>query len=254
MARVWRAGAQGRTMRRMRRSFAALVLSMLALLGSAAAEEGDGPAVVELFTSQGCSSCPPADRLLEELALRPDILALAFHVDYWDYIGWVDPYGSPEATARQRAYGRSLGLRSIFTPQMVVDGWISAVGSRRGEVEDALATAAAQRTRVLVTLARAGDRLVVEVAGAAPPAAPCDILVVRYETGPVTEVSRGENAGRSLVNPNVVRSARVVGAWDGNPTRILVDADDGEAAGGYVALLQDPAAGPIRGAAHLEIE
>jgi hypothetical protein len=254
MARVWRAGAQGRTMRPMRRSFAALVLSMLALLGPAAADDGGGPAVVELFTSQGCSSCPPADRLLEELAARPDILALAFHVDYWDYIGWVDPYGSPEATARQRAYGRALGLRSIFTPQMVVDGRISAVGSRRGEVEDALAAAAARRARVPVSLARAGDRLVVEVAGAAAPAVPCDILVVRYETGPLTEVPRGENAGRTLVNPNVVRSARVVGAWDGNPARILIDADEGEAVGGYVALLQDPAAGPIRGAAHLEIE
>src|SRR3989304_3616456 len=116
----------------MRQMLAALSLGC-ALLAGGAAGEGSAPVVVELFPSQGCSSCPPADRLLGELARRPDVLALSFNVDYWDYIGWKDPFASPAHTERQRAYGRALGRRVVYTPQMVIDGADEAVGSARAE-------------------------------------------------------------------------------------------------------------------------
>src|SRR5438105_11263765 len=103
---------------------------ILAALGSTAATAGaQAPVVIELFTSQGCESCPPADAYLGELARRADVVALAFHVDYWDYIGWKDPYASSAATARQRGYAAALGARVVYTPQMVIQGAAHEVGS-----------------------------------------------------------------------------------------------------------------------------
>src|SRR5271169_3162894 len=116
-----------------------LSLGLAVTIGSAHA--GERPIVVELFTSEGCSSCPPADALLAELAGRPDVLALSFHVDYWDRLGWKDPFSSPDATRRQHGYADLLGLATVYTPQMIVDGRWQAVGSDRSEVERALGSA-----------------------------------------------------------------------------------------------------------------
>src|ERR1041384_1895274 len=110
----------------------ALLVSVLSPVATAdEATRAEAPVVVELFTSQGCNSCPPADALLGELAQRPDLVALAFHVDYWNYIGWQDPFSSPEATKRQRDYAQSLGLSSVYTPEMVIDGSFDIVGLDR---------------------------------------------------------------------------------------------------------------------------
>src|SRR6201989_1052779 len=146
--------------------------ALLALLflvhGAVPSSAGERPIVVELFTSEGCSSCPPADALLAELSARPDVLALSFHVDYWDRLGWKDPFSSPDATRRQHGYADLLGLATVYTPQMVVDGRWQAVGSDRNELEQALGSArrirdgvpvevAVDHDRVRVTLGQGGD-------------------------------------------------------------------------------------------------
>src|SRR6266853_2599804 len=131
----------------------ALLLSLCLGVHIAPAAAGERPIVVELFTSEGCSSCPPADALLAELASRPDVLALSFHVDYWDRLVWKDPFSSHEATERQNRYATLLDLASVYTPQIVVDGRWQAVGSDRADVEQALDRSRRDRREVPVTLA-----------------------------------------------------------------------------------------------------
>src|SRR6266404_113289 len=131
----------------------ALFLSLGLALGVLPAQAGERPIVVELFTSEGCSSCPPADALLAELASRPDVLTLSFHVDYWDRLGWKDPFSSREANERQNRYATLLDLATVYTPQVVVDGRWQAVGSDRADVERALDRARRDRREVPVTLA-----------------------------------------------------------------------------------------------------
>src|SRR5690606_9121092 len=113
--------------------------------------------VVELFTSQGCSSCPPADALLSELAAQPGVIALALHVDYWDYLGWKDSFASPAFSARQKAYAKSFGRRSIFTPQMVVQGRQALVGHDAPSVLSAIAEGLTEQATVNLALRREGD-------------------------------------------------------------------------------------------------
>src|SRR5205823_8102402 len=132
--------------------FFVLLLSACVALAAAPVQAGERPIVVELFTSEGCSSCPPADALLAELARRPDVLALSFHVDYWDRLGWKDPYSSRAATDRQNRYAKLLALATVYTPQIVVDGRWEAVGSDRADVERALERARRDPPEVPVTL------------------------------------------------------------------------------------------------------
>ena len=144
-----------------------LVLAMIApLLGAGPVRAADKPlTVVELFTSQGCSSCPPADAFLGELARRDDLVALSEHVDYWDYIGWKDPFASPDLTKRQHEYARLLGLRYVYTPQMVIQGADHVTGSDRAGVLRKIAEAAAL-PRVAVTARYVGERIMVSLPGA----------------------------------------------------------------------------------------
>lgn len=214
-----------------------------------------GPTVVELFTSQGCSRCPPADAYLAELAARPDIIALSFHVDYWNYIGWRDPFSRAEFSARQRDYERHLNRRYVYTPQLVVDGRGETVGSKRQRVEKLIA--AARRTAKLdiqVTHDRA-DSARIRIPAAAHRGRPAIVWVALYDSRHTTEIKSGENRGRKLVNTNVVRRLERVGTWNGRAAEFTVDlarmgAKDRD---GCAILVQRAGPGPILGAATIPL-
>ncbi len=218
---------------------------LLGILLPFAAEAGEQrPVVVELFTSQGCSSCPPADAYLAELARRDDVLALSLHVDYWNYIGWKDPFSSAWATERQREYGRTLAQRYVYTPEMVVDGAAHAVGSNRAEVEGLIA-AARRHGGPPLSVAREGEALRVNVGAGAGSGT---LLLVRFEREHATKIARGENGGRTLRNVHVVREIRHLGEWGGAPLANELPAPQGEAA----ILLQATGHGRMLAAAKIQ--
>jgi hypothetical protein len=176
------------------------------------------PVVLELFTSQGCSSCPPADALLGRLARRSEMIALAWHVDYWDHFGWRDPYASRQATERQRAYARQLSS-IVFTPALVIDGADVVVGSDRAAVETAIE--AAGTLPMPIMLSRVEDRIAVEIgAGTGPLQALCAI----YDRERTTNVGAGENQGEKLHEYRIVREVETLGEWDGSARRFAAKA------------------------------
>ena len=219
------------------------ILAVLAPFAAAAAEPSRPLVVVELFTSQGCSSCPPADAVLLELSrTRADVLPLAFHVTYWDRLGWKDPFSLEAATARQRAHGRALGLQTIYTPQAVVAGQAELVGSDRGALLAAIDKAAARAAPVSLGVKREAGRALVEGRGAAEGAT---LWLVSYDALHKTAVGRGENGGRTLLEANVVRSMQSLGAWSGAEVRLERPVPEGE----RLAVLVQAADGRIVAAA-----
>lgn len=222
--------------------------------GVAARPPGVGPWSVELFTSQGCSSCPPADAFLGRLAKRPDIVALSFHVDYWDYIGWKDPFASRETTERQRGYARTLKQRYVYTPEMVVDGIGHDTGREPGPIEALLAKA--QRLspkRATPELARAiGGPLTIKLAAFALEHGPADVTLAIYDRRNKTPVASGENQGRTLENFNIVRQLELVSRWDGSPASWTIAADRIQPAQGVAVLVQRADYGPMIGCNKLE--
>lgn len=227
-----------------RRLAARLLGACTLLLVPLAAAAGERPVVIELFTSQGCSSCPPAEALLGNLAGRPNILPLSFHVTYWNKLGWTDAFSFEGATHRQEAYAAQLGSGSPFTPQAVIDGRTSVIGSRRGDVEAALARAASRSGGADVALTREGDSVRVRV-GAGDGAA--RILLVGFDRERTTPIGRGENRGRTIRQSNVVRSLRAIGSWSGKAVALTEAAPAGE----DVAVILQAADGSIVGAARL---
>ncbi len=223
------------------------VLILMLLLSTPALAAGR-LTVVELFTSQGCSSCPPADALLTDLAARdPDILALDFHITYWDRLGWKDPYSLNEATARQRNYAANLGLDTIYTPQMVVGGRREMVGSDRIAVQAAVQAA---RTDAAVPLTVANDAAGLRIdAGTGPGGGIVrgTIILVGYDRQHDTAIRAGENGGRTLHEVNVVRAVTTAGPWTGTVTTLTTARPAGER---VAAILQAPD-GKILGAAIL---
>jgi hypothetical protein len=171
------------------------------------------PAVVELFTSEGCSSCPPAEAYIGELAQQKDALALAFHVDYWDNLGWKDPFSLKSSTDRQYAYSTVLGRSSVYTPQVVIDGKDEFVGMDRRHIGGALAAA---RTGVPLRISVDPEYLVVELS-ASERAVPSQVLLLPYVRRVTSSIGRGENAGRKLEEFNIVRAIRDLGRWSGDP-------------------------------------
>jgi hypothetical protein len=219
--------------------------ALLALLALPAAAQ-PAPVVVELFTSQGCSSCPPADALLTELA-RTDagLLPLDLHVTNWDRLGWRDPYSLPAATGRQRDYSARLGLEGVYTPQVVVAGLYQAVGSDRAAVRAAIARARAEAPAAVplaVAAVGAGLRL-----HAAAGTGTGTLWLVGYDPRHSTAVAAGENGGRTLQETNVVRALVRAGDWSG----AALDAQAPRPAGERVALLLQGADGRILSAAVL---
>ncbi|HGG06304.1 MAG TPA: DUF1223 domain-containing protein [Aliiroseovarius sp.] len=207
---------------------------MGAVSGPVTAGDARSLVVVELFTSQGCSSCPAADALLARLAARDDVLALALHVDYWDYIGWPDTFARPEHTARQKSYAHAAGMRSIYTPQMIIAGIDHVIGSKPMEVADYIEMF--RDKPVLVTLkAEAGnDMLMLEAMATTNMPLPGQLVVmlVRFNEREVVDIRRGENAGRTMEYTNIVTAMEKVADWDGKGILDLalpLDGDDAAA-------------------------
>jgi hypothetical protein len=198
---------------------AALFLALAVPSGQPAAraavpEAVQRPVVIELFTSEGCSSCPPADAFLTELSTRAEVLALSFHVDYWDRLGWKDPYSSAAATARQQRYARFLDTGTVYTPQIVVDGRWLAVGSERSAVEQAIDAARQVPAAIPVTLAFDHGQARIAI-GAVGGAATGSVVLVGFDRRHVDAVRAGENDGRTLSHVDVVRGIAEVGRFDG---------------------------------------
>ena len=216
------------------------------------------PVLVELFTSQGCSSCPPADRVLSELGNGDGIIPLAFHVDYWNSLGWQDPFSSSLWSTRQRDYAQVLPGGRVYTPQAVIQGRQHCVGSRRSCVDEAVAAIRAQpaTARLEGALEEVGDDLLtVALAATSTTAEPLEAFVVLVEDALVTEVSRGENARRTLRNDHVVRRVarafsldgpRENGAVTAGTVSLELDPSWNRRNLGLVALLQNPRTREIR--------
>lgn len=228
----------------------AFVLSIAASVSHA----GDKITVVELYTSQGCSSCPPADNFLGKLAERDDIVALSLHVDYWDYIGWKDPFASPANTTRQRQYAAKLGMGYVYTPQMVVQGMSHTTGSNQRAVEKLISDTLGAK-RLDVDVKHTGDGLQVEIPGGTFEGEHAKIFVAAFDARHENDVTRGENSGRKLAHYNVVRDMVQVGTWTGNAVSLNVTEKDIEMAGhdGCAILVQSVKTGRILGAAQIKL-
>ncbi len=223
-----------------------------------ASSAGNLKAVIELFTSQGCSSCPAADALLKRYVDRDDVIALTLPVDYWDYLGWKDTFASPQFSARQRAYARARGDGQVYTPQVVVNGLAHAVGSRQWEIERAIAETNRRLAagRVPIALRLEGDVLIIEAgeANEYTPVRSATVWLALVRKSDEVAIKRGENGGRRLRYYNIVRKLRKIGSWNGRAKTIRVSGIHAMAKGidGCTVLLQRGNDGPIIGAAELE--
>ncbi|MGA9253813.1 MAG: DUF1223 domain-containing protein [Roseobacter sp.] len=231
----------------MKRLMLALATCCATSLG---AQAENVPVVVELFTSQGCSSCPPADEFMEVLAEREDVIALSMHVDYWDYIGWKDEFADPQHAERQRAYATHAGRRSVYTPELIVNGDTDIVGAKPMAVATAIEAHKAQPRTVKVELSRKGDQMHVAVRALQDMSGPFVVQMLRYQPQRVANITRGENAGRVITYVNVAQDLQVIGAWDAQQdfaTAIPVPDDLP-----VVVLVQNKGLGRILAAARLD--
>ncbi len=211
--------------------------------------------VVELFTSQGCNSCPPADAVLNDLSHDSSVIALGYHVDYWDYLGWKDTLGSAKNTERQYRYGKSFGSRSVYTPQAVINGRAHVNGANRGAVLGELAKLSETGGfPVGISVSQAGDSVVIE-AGAAPAGGAVDahLILVYFDPERPVVIQRGENKGKTITYVNPVTDFQTAGMWHGSAARFEFPQSEIDRKGGCAVLLQSVRAGglpgPILGAA-----
>ncbi|MCX7565053.1 DUF1223 domain-containing protein [Sulfitobacter sp. F26169L] len=208
------------------------------------------PVVVELYTSQGCSSCPPADAIFSKLSERDDVIAIALHVDYWDYIGWKDEFGHPAYAERQRKYASKGGRRSVYTPEMVINGQTDIVGSDAMELFKAIAHYKETPPPMSLDITREGGNLHMQGSVPAGGAVPMEIHVLRVKPSHTSKITRGENSGKTIQYSNIAHDWRVAGSWNGQAPLDLsfeVTGDDP-----VVVLVQETGAGPIVAAARVD--
>jgi hypothetical protein len=227
------------------------LLCAATLAASSSAALAEDTVVVELFTSQGCSSCPPADSFLAELAERDDIIALALHVDYWDYIGWADTFAQPAFTQRQNAYSLAAGSTVVYTPQMVIDGIDHVIGNRVMEAAEAIAARRNAPNPVSFEIEDTAEGWHISASWIGQDQAPAMVVqVVTYSPREQVEITRGENAGLTTTYHNVVRSWQVVADWSGAASfeAQVVPREDMP----HVVIVQEDGYGPILGAYRLD--
>jgi len=217
---------------------ASLIVAALAVGCSPAVKAR--PVVVELFESQGCSSCPPANANVNALSQRGDVLALSFAVTYWDRLGWKDTFAKPQFTERQWQYARAMHEQDVYTPQVVVNGRVAGVGANPGEIEGLISRADRGATGPTVTISGGSAEI-----GAAPGhGQAADVLLVRYDPRTLeVSVRRGENAGKTLPHKNIVREIVRLGGWSGRAESFSLPANDPGL--GSAILVQATGAGPI---------
>jgi hypothetical protein len=195
-------------------------------------------AVIELYTSQGCSSCPPADELFAKLAGDPDLITLSLPVDYWDRLGWKDTLAKHAFTERQAAYAGRRGDGQVYTPQAVVNGIEHAVGSQRSAIDAAVAETAAS-LRVPLSVKRDGNSIVVAVGGAqASAAGKATVVLMPYLGARDVAIGRGENARRKVTYTNIVRDIVPIADWNGKPIARTIPLEEFKNYDGLVVLLQ----------------
>ena len=211
-------------------------------LAAVAPAQAEPVVVVELYTSQGCSSCPPADEFVAMLASDPRILPLALHVDYWDYIGWADKFAHPKFTDRQRAYAKAVGSRTIYTPQLIIGGQDRIEGFAPDETAARLRDHMAKGSHVRLTVTREGDRLVIRAEADPPLTEPVRVQLVRYKPEETVTIERGENAGKTVTYTNIVTSWEGLGDWAGQEPLELTAPFEGAEPGAVIVQSSGPAA------------
>ncbi len=235
-------------------ALAALSAALGASPGAAYAGEAARPVVVELYTSQSCSSCLPADAFLSRLAGRKDVLALSLPITYWDMLGWKDTLATEANTARQKAYASAMGRGGVYTPQMIVDGTDDIVGSREMQVDAAIKAHEAGDAAVPVALTLEPGEIHLTVGDGAKGRGDATIWLLRIRGAAAVKIGGGENSGRMVTYRNVVREVKAVGLWKGRPVtldlpRSAMGGRQGNGSGdGFVALVQDGGYGRILGA------
>ncbi len=219
-------------------------------MACASAAQAENVVVVELYTSQGCVSCPPADEYFAKLTTDPRVIPLSLHVDYWDYIGWEDSFANPRFTDRQKAYARAIGSRTIYTPQFIIDGKDRIEGFAPEETASRLAEHFSEAQQVTLTVTRKGDMLTI-VADADPPLTePVRVQLVRYLPEQTVAIERGENAGKEITYRNVVTSWDILGEWSGHDRLDITAAAPGDEPA--VVIVQNPGPSAILAAARAD--
>lgn len=216
-----------------------------------APKSSPSPVVVELYTSQGCAACPPADALIDQLAGRPDVIALALHVDYWDYIGWADVFAQPAFSERQKNYARKSGRASVYTPQMIIAGTSEVKGSSTMQAMGAIqdhqrAQATLPQVQASLTSPSAGT-FIVQVHALSPLVRVADIQLVRYIDAATVEIMAGENHGKRITYRNIVTAWDIIGQWDGQAPfirQVHIDGTDP-----IVVIVQEEGQGQVLAAA-----